>query len=67
MGFISVFNLLAPEVYIEILEHPVYKMWITQEPKKVALWNKRRFEEKSVECAACLKYAELIFVEKTNI
>ena len=29
-----------------ILEHPVYKMWITQEPKKVALWNKRHFEER---------------------
>ena len=27
----------------------VYKMWITQEPKKVALWNKRHFEEKKTE------------------
>jgi hypothetical protein len=27
------------------LAHPVYKMWITQEPKKIALWNKRHFEE----------------------
>jgi hypothetical protein len=24
---------------------PVFKMWIIQEPKKVALWNKRHFEE----------------------
>jgi hypothetical protein len=39
-------------------------MWITQEPKKVALWNKRYFEEKNGECAACLKYSVLIFVEK---
>jgi len=32
--------------------------------KKVALGNKRHFEEKSRECAACLKYSVLIFVEK---
>ena len=35
-----------------------------QEQKKVALLNKRHFEEKSGECAACLKYSVLIFVEK---
>ena len=29
----------------------------------VALWNKRHFEEKNGECAACLKYSVLIFVE----
>ena len=39
-------------------------MWIIQEPNKVALWNKRHFEEKNGECAACLKYSVLIFVEK---
>jgi hypothetical protein len=39
-------------------------MWIIQEPKKVALWNKRHFEGKNGECAACLKYTVLIFVEK---
>jgi len=39
-------------------------MWIIQEPKKVALWNKRHFEERNGECAACLKYSVLIFVEK---
>jgi hypothetical protein len=32
--------------------------------KKVALWNKRHFEEKNEECAACLKYSVLTFVEK---
>jgi hypothetical protein len=32
--------------------------------KKVALRNKRHFEEKNGECAACLKYPVLIFVEK---
>jgi hypothetical protein len=36
-----------------------------QEPKKVALLNKRHFEEKTGECAACLKYSVLIFVEKS--
>jgi len=42
-------------------------MRITQEPKKVALRNKRHFEEKNGECAACLKYSVLIFVEKIYI
>jgi hypothetical protein len=32
--------------------------------KKVALRNKQHFEEKNGECAACLKYSALIFVEK---
>jgi hypothetical protein len=39
-------------------------MWIIHEPKKVALWNKRHFEEKNEECATCLKYSVLISVEK---
>jgi hypothetical protein len=39
-------------------------MWIIQEPTNVALWNKRHFEEKNGECAACLKYSVLIVVEK---
>jgi len=42
-------------------------MWITQEPKKVALQNKRHFEEKNGECAAYLKYSVLTFVEKKYI
>ena len=29
-----------------ILAHTVYKMWIIQEPNKLALWNKLHFEEK---------------------
>jgi hypothetical protein len=32
--------------------------------KNVALWNKRHFEEKNGECAACLKYSVFIVVEK---
>jgi hypothetical protein len=39
-------------------------MWIIHEPKKVALWNKRHFEEKNGDCVACLKYSVLIFAEK---
>ena len=33
----------------------------------VALRNKLHFEEKNGECAACLKYSVLIFVEKIYI
>jgi hypothetical protein len=40
-------NLLAPEFYVLILARSVSKIWIIQEPKKVALWNKRHFEEKT--------------------
>jgi hypothetical protein len=36
------------------------------EPKKVALCNKRHFEEKNEESAACLKYSVLIVVEKIH-
>jgi hypothetical protein len=32
----------------------------------LALRNKRHFEEKNGECAACLKYSVLIFVEKIH-
>jgi len=39
-------------------------MRIIQEPKKVALWNKRHFEEeKKEDYAACLKYSVCVFVE----
>ena len=49
------FNLLSPEFYIWILAHPVRKMWIIQEPKKVALWNKRHFEEKKRRVSSMFK------------
>jgi len=42
-------NLLEPEFYIYISAHPVGKMRIIQEPNKIALWNKRHFEEKKTE------------------
>jgi len=32
-----------------ILAHPVYKMWITQEPNKLELWNKLHFEEEKAK------------------
>ena len=32
-----------------ILEHPVYKMWIIQEPNMLELWNKLYFEEEKTE------------------
>jgi hypothetical protein len=40
-------------------------MWILQEPKNIALWNKEHLEEggKKRECAASLKYLVSIFVE----
>jgi hypothetical protein len=50
--------------YILILAQPVFKKWIIHKPKKVALWNKRHFEEKNGECATCLKYSVFIFDEK---
>jgi len=42
-------NPLAPEFFFYILAHPVYKMWIKQEPNTLELWNKLRFEEKKTE------------------
>jgi len=57
-------GLTSLKLYIQILAHAVRKMWIIQDQKKLALWNKRHFEEKNGECATCLKYSVLIFVEK---
>jgi len=42
-------NLLAPELFFSILAHPVYKMWIIQEPNTLELWNKLHFQEKKTE------------------
>ena len=33
-----------------ILAHPVYKMWIIQEPNMLELWNRLHFEEKKTDC-----------------
>jgi len=42
-------NLLAAELFFLILAHPVYKMWIIQEPNILELWNKLHFEEEKTE------------------
>ena len=42
-------NLLASELFFFILAHPVYKMWILQEPNTLDLWNKLHFEEEKTE------------------
>ena len=42
-------NLLSPELFFLILEHPVYKMVIIQEPNTLELWNKLHFEEEKTE------------------
>jgi hypothetical protein len=64
LNYTMMHGLTNLKFYIQIIAHPVCKMWIIQEPEKVALWNKRHFEEKHGECAACLKYSLLVVVEK---
>ena len=46
---ITSFNHLATDYFFEILAHSVFKMWVIQKPNKVALWNKRHFEETKME------------------
>ena len=36
-------------IFFLILAHPVFKVWVIQKPNKVALWNKRHFEEEKME------------------
>ena len=43
---VTAINLLATDFFFQILAHPVFKMWVIQKPNKVALWNKRHFEDK---------------------
>jgi hypothetical protein len=51
-------------IFFQILAHPVFKTWIIQDPNKVALWNKRHFEEeKNGDYAEFLKYSVRTFVE----
>jgi hypothetical protein len=42
-------------------------MRIIQKQKKLALWNKRHFEEKNGACAACLKYSVFIIPVEKNV
>jgi len=52
----TVINRLAPELFFFILAHPVYKMWVKQEPNMLELWNKLHFEEEKIgEYIPCLK------------
>ena len=61
---IKLINLLATDFFFQTLAHPVLKMWVIQKPNKVALWNKRHFEEKkNGDYTACLKCSVRIFVE----
>jgi hypothetical protein len=39
-------------------------MWIIQEPKKVALWNKRHFEEKEMESVQHVKKIQYVYLLK---
>ena len=59
------FNLLATDFFFfSNFSTSVFKMWVIQKPNKVALWNKRNFEEKKKgDYTACLKYSVRIFVE----
>jgi hypothetical protein len=45
----NLFNPFGAGIFFKILAHPVFKMWILQEPKKIALLNKRHLEEKKTE------------------
>ena len=42
-------NLMLPELFFLILAHPVYNMWIIQEPNTLELWNKLHFEVEKTE------------------
>ena len=42
-------NFWRRNYFFLILAHPVYKMWIIQEPNTLELWNKLHFEEKKTE------------------
>jgi len=36
-------------IFVLNFSTPVYKMWITQEPNTLELWNKLQFEKESTE------------------
>jgi len=47
--FIVIINLFGAGIIFLILAHPVYKIWIIQEPNMLELWNKLHFEEEKPE------------------
>ena len=64
MNFICDLTIWCQNFFFLIVAHPVYKMWIIQEPNTLELWNKLYFEEeKTGEYVPCLKYSVPIFVE----
>ena len=46
---ISILTFWRRIFFFQILAHPVFKMWVIQKTNKVALRNKRHFEEKKME------------------
>ena len=59
-----VINLSAPELFFIILAHPVYKIWIIQEPNTLEFeTNCILKRKKNGEYIPCLKYSVPIFVE----
>jgi len=46
---------------------PVFKLWIIQEPKKIALWNKRHFEEKKLRLCSMFKIFSMYICWILNI
>jgi len=60
-GYENLFNLLAPKFFL-ILAHPVYKMWIIQEPNTLELWNKMHFEEKKRRVYAMFKNIRYLYL-----
>ena len=48
--------------YFLILAHPVYKMWIIQEPNKLELWNKLYFEDNKTESIYHVKIIRYLYL-----
>jgi len=59
-----IINLLEPELLFLILAHPVYKMWIIQEPNSYNYETNCILKRKKRRVyTPCLKYSVPIFVE----
>ena len=48
--------------YFLILAHPVYKMWIIQEPNTLELWNKLHFEDKKTKSIYYVKNIQYLYL-----
>ena len=55
-------NLLAQELFFLILAHPVYSMWLIQEPNTLELWNKLHFEKKKTESIYRVKNIQYLYL-----